>query len=105
MLIDWAIRAYPTRSDGWQPDEGCRGPCPCGSGKKYKKMLRWDDRELSALRLVGSFSPEPLVGSAPPTLLGRGGRHCYGINYTQEPVVGEMAIFGTGKDRSRGSPL
>src|ERR1039458_3061134 len=36
MLIDWAIRAYPTRSDGWQPDEGCRGPCPCGDRKSTR---------------------------------------------------------------------
>jgi hypothetical protein len=26
-----------------------------------------------------------MVGLAPPSLLGSGSRHCYGINYTQVP--------------------
>jgi hypothetical protein len=37
-----------------------------------------------------------MVGLAPPSLLGSGSRHCYGINYTQNPVTGsmsDMAIF------------
>jgi hypothetical protein len=29
-----------------------------------------------------SFSPEPSVGLAPPTLVGNRGRHCPGVNYT-----------------------
>jgi hypothetical protein len=32
-----------------------------------------------------SDSPEPLVGSHHQSLLGRGSRHCHGINYTHCP--------------------
>ena len=34
---------------------------------------------------VGSFLPSPLVGLAPPTLLGYWSRHRHGMNYTNDP--------------------
>jgi hypothetical protein len=35
--------------------------------------------------MFGSFLPSLLVGSHHQSLLGPGSRHCYGINYTQNP--------------------
>jgi hypothetical protein len=35
---------------------------------------------------VRLLSPSPLVGLAPPTLLGHWSRHCHGINYTHHRV-------------------
>src|SRR6266550_6407237 len=45
---------------------------------------------------VRLLSPGPLVGWHHQSLLGRGSRHCYGINYTQNPAGGRNghpAIF------------
>jgi hypothetical protein len=43
------------------------------------------------------FSRACWLDSTPPTLLGRGGRHCHGINYTQIPrlqgSMSEMAML------------
>src|SRR3954465_5100602 len=39
------------------------------------------------------FSRACWLAYAPPTLLGSGSRHCHGINFTQNPVVGEMAML------------
>jgi hypothetical protein len=37
--------------------------------------------------MFGSFLPNLLVGSHLQSLLGRGSRHCYGINYTFDSVI------------------
>src|SRR5215472_7009113 len=43
--------------------------------------------------IVRLLSPEPVwLVLAPPSLLGRGSRHCYGINYTPNRIVRVIAL-------------
>src|SRR5437870_12702473 len=57
----------------------------------------WPHEELcrfSALdHCSAPFSRACWLALAPPTLLGRGSRHCHGINFAQNGIVGEIAIF------------
>ena len=56
--------------------------------------------------MVRLLSTEPLVGLAPPSLLGPGSRHCYGINYARNSGRKVAhSIFKTAPELARTFPF
>src|SRR5438094_3013562 len=48
---------------------------------------------IDSMTMSAPFSRACWLALAPPTLPGRGSRHCHGINCAHNRVVGEMTIF------------